>query len=255
MTTMDSATPAAAPMTWRRLLRDLLVAYGVVIVVAVVVAMIMGVDPEPFIYIPALVALAAGAWLSRGEGRGPVIAGLVVCLLTVFMTFWLIFGLFAFNTPLEFLVGLAFLLCIVVGIGVAIAALRRPNSGGERTRKVLMALAGIGVLVAIVGAFTAPNEDAEGGDIEIVAENLKFEPKTLTANAGKLSFHLDNHDPFTHDLSFAKGKDRDGDEVGKVGDDKAPGNKGARVERELAAGEYTYYCSIHSEMEGTLTVT
>jgi plastocyanin len=242
-------------MTWRRLLRDLLVAYGVVIIVAMLIALVLGVTPTPFIYVPALLALAAGAWLTRGEGKGPVIAGLVVCLLTGVGTFWLIFGLFAYNTPLEFLVSVAFVLCIVVGIGVAIAALRRPNSGGERTRKVLSVLAVLGVLVAIVGAIAAPDEAAEAGDIEVAAENFKFEPKTLTANAGKLTFHLNNKDPFTHDLSFSKGKDRDGDEVGEVGDDVAPGNKGVRVEREFEAGDYTFFCSIHTDMDGKLTVT
>lgn len=249
---MADVQVAGSGMSWRRLLRDMALAYGVVVLVVMAIAMAMGVDPEAFILVPAVLFIIAGIWLSKGAGKAPVIFTLVICLLTVFMTFWLIFGLFAFQTPLEFLTSVAFVLFVVVGIGVSIAALRRPTTGGERTRKVLTSLAGIAVLVAIVGAITAPNEDAKSGDIEVVATNFEFEPATLTAPAGPIAFHLKNDDPFTHDISIVQGTDTDAD---PIGEETAAGNKGARLAVTLQAGSYTYFCSIHTDMKGKLTVS
>lgn len=250
MTEVSATTTTG--MTWRRLLRDLAFVYGIVVIVAMLVAMAMGVDPEPFLLVPAVLFVAAGVWLTKGAGKAPVIATLVLCVLTVFMSWWLVFGLFAIATPVEFLVSMAFVLCVVVGIGIAIAALRRPTTGGVTTRKVLATLGGLAIVVAVVGAITAPNEDAESGDIEVVATNFEFEPAELTSNAGSLSFHLRNDDPFTHDLTIVKGTDTDAKDLGT---ESAPGNKGARLEVELEAGSYTYFCSLHTDMEGKLTIT
>lgn len=248
-----SSADLAGGMTWRRLLRDMALAYGIVVVVGLAIAFAMGVGIEPFILVPAVLALVAGIWLSKGAGKAPVIFTLVVFLLTVFMTFWLIFGLFAYNSPIEFLISVAFVLFVVVGIGVAIAALRRPDTpGGERTRKVIGALAALAVVVAIVGVFTKNDEAAQSGDLRVVAKDFEFEPETLTASAGKVAFHLDNEDPFTHDIAVVKGTDTDADEIGK---EVAAGNAGARLEVDLQSGAYTYFCSIHPDMKGALTVS
>jgi cytochrome c oxidase subunit II len=84
--------------------------------------------------------------------------------------------------------------------------------------------------------------------------NLAFDQATLTAPADQpLTIHFANMDPTNpHNVSIkggqADGKDWIGLPIAKAGQDavyQAP---------PLKAGVYTYYCSVHANMTGTLTV-
>jgi plastocyanin len=171
---------------------------------------------------------------------------------------WLVFSLFQVTSPVEFVLGSAYLLFGVPTIPVAIAALRRPGTpGGGRTRTVLAALAGVAVVVAAVGAFVAPNDEQREGDLVLVAENFEFRPETLSADAGTIAFFLDNQDLVAHDIAVHEDDgdldtENDSDAIAK---ELAPANKGARLKVDLDAGTYEFYCSIHPDMNGTLTVT
>jgi nitrite reductase (NO-forming) len=99
--------------------------------------------------------------------------------------------------------------------------------------------------VAAAGAAT----DAAGGVIEVEAGDMYFEPETLSASAGEIAFTLVNTGAAEHDLVIEEAGDT---EVAFA----APGET-ASGSIELAAGTYTYYCSVpghRSMMEGTLEV-
>lgn len=244
--------------TWRSLLRFLCFAYVALLVIVTLVGLVVGMNPAPPFVVAAVVNLAAGLWLTRSTGRGAVIFGLVVGVLNLLGTWWLVFGLFQVTSPVEFVLSVGYVLFGLALIPVAIAALRRPGApGGGRTRTVLMSLMGVAVVAAVVGAFVAPDDARQDGDLVVEAANLEFDPEELSADAGQVAFFLDNQDLIAHDIAV---REDDGDLDTENDDDPidkalAPGNKGARLEVDLAAGTYEYYCSIHPEMQGLLTVT
>jgi len=245
----DEASPTTT--TWRRLLRSLALAYPIAVVVITAAAWALGQKPTLFILVPALLFVPVAFWLNKVAGRGPVIAALVVAVLNLLATFWLVFSLAQVTSPLEFLLGAAFTLCVLPAIGVAIAALRRGGApGGRRTRIVLVSLAGLAVVGAAIGGLTAPDEDAAADDLVVVAKNFEFEPSKLSAPAGSVSFYVDNKDVVAHDIGV-RTKEGEDEKTGEV----APGKKGARSTFDLAAGSYEYFCSFHTEMTGRLTVT
>jgi cytochrome c oxidase subunit 2 len=94
-----------------------------------------------------------------------------------------------------------------------------------------------------------------GATVEVSASNaLAFDQTTLTAPAGTpITFHFINHDPAaTHNVSV-KGANADGSDF--IGLPLAnPGQTVDYVSPPLAAGSYGYYCSVHANMTGTLTV-
>ena len=91
--------------------------------------------------------------------------------------------------------------------------------------------------------------------MEISASNaLAFDQTTLTAPADvPITFHFVNKDPAaTHNVSI-KAANADGSDF--IGLPLA--NAGQTVDYvspPLAAGTYPYYCSVHANMTGTLTV-
>ncbi len=108
-------------------------------------------------------------------------------------------------------------------------------------------------------AAATPEPAASGGPAGAVVElsastNLAFDQQTLSAPADQpLTIKFANHDPSNpHNVSIkaakADGKDWIGLPIAKAGQDavyQAPA---------LKAGTYTFYCSVHGNMTGTLTV-
>jgi uncharacterized cupredoxin-like copper-binding protein len=90
-------------------------------------------------------------------------------------------------------------------------------------------------------------------DVAAAPDNsLAYEQESLSAEAGAVSFVLNNVAQIPHDFCI---EDADGSEVG-CSDEVAEGE--TQLNADLEAGEYTFYCSIagHRDggMEGTLTV-
>jgi plastocyanin len=96
---------------------------------------------------------------------------------------------------------------------------------------------------------------AGGGEtVEVAADpggDIAFEQDSLTAPAGSVTFEFTNQANIPHDFKIEK----DGEDVG--GTEVITGDT-AEATVELAAGDYTFYCSVgdHREdgMEGELTV-
>ncbi|HET7827941.1 MAG TPA: cupredoxin domain-containing protein [Candidatus Limnocylindrales bacterium] len=101
----------------------------------------------------------------------------------------------------------------------------------------------------VPGAVTAP--PAIEGAVELTAINIDFEPKELTAPAGAVVIHFLNKDSgIPHNVQVndpSGGTLYQGEIVEGPGDMQLPIG-------ELAAGTYPFTCTIHPNMQGTLTV-
>ena len=128
----------------------------------------------------------------------------------------------------------------------------------RRTPRVMAGVAGIALLVVACGGGDGEGE-ADGAvaasstatsAIEVEAGDLYFGEESLVATAGEIEFTLVNVGAAEHDLVIEEADDA-------VVVFAAPGDT-ATGTIELAAGSYTFYCSIpghRSAMEGTLEVS
>ena len=104
---------------------------------------------------------------------------------------------------------------------------------------------------------TATTEDSAATDdaatqvvnVGVVSGELKFDPETLDAKAGKVTFKFDNPDSIPHDFAIEQdGKKIDGTDI--ISQAKA------EFTVDLTAGAYDFYCTPHraAGMVGKLTV-
>ena len=122
------------------------------------------------------------------------------------------------------------------------------------------------IVVAVVavacgggGATNAPATSApsaagssapSGSGLSVVAKNIAFEPTTLSAPADKeIQIDFDNQDSAPHNIAI---KDASGAQ--KFKGDVITGQKTTYNVGALPAGTYTFWCEVHPNMTGTLTV-
>ena len=101
----------------------------------------------------------------------------------------------------------------------------------------------------VPGAITAPPAGAAGTDL--TAQNIDFEPKELVASAGPVTIAFHNRDagvPHNLEVKDASGTIYKSEVMTGPSDTQEPIG-------DLAAGSYTFVCSVHPNMTGTLTVT
>ena len=101
----------------------------------------------------------------------------------------------------------------------------------------------------VPGAVTAP--PAGDGPLDLTALNIDFEPKELVAPAGPvaISFHnQDNGIPHNVQVNDASGATVYQGEI-LTGPSDTQESIG-----DLAPGAYTFVCTIHPNMQGTLTI-
>ncbi|HEY3189351.1 MAG TPA: plastocyanin/azurin family copper-binding protein [Solirubrobacteraceae bacterium] len=131
-------------------------------------------------------------------------------------------------------------------------------------RRALTALTPLGVALAVAGcgggggakkaAPAQPSATGPGGRLTLRADpggQLKFNRKTLSAKAGKVTIVMNNPAPLSHNVSLeGAGISQEGETVGQGGT--------STVSATLKPGRYTFFCSVpgHREagMVGTLTV-
>jgi plastocyanin len=105
------------------------------------------------------------------------------------------------------------------------------------------------------GATPAPPPAATAGAPLALAADptgmLKFDKKTLSAKAGKVTIDFTNKSQVGHDVTVAQG-------ATKIGGTPVITNSQASVSVNLKAGQYVFYCSVpghrQAGMQGTLTV-
>ena len=101
----------------------------------------------------------------------------------------------------------------------------------------------------VPGAVTAPPLGA--GQLELTALNIDFEPKELVAPSGLLELRFHNRDQAVpHNLEI---KDAGGGSVFESEIFIGPADVDYSIP-DLAPGAYTYVCTVHPNMTGTLTV-
>jgi len=102
-------------------------------------------------------------------------------------------------------------------------------------------------------ATSAPSAGASapaGSGLSIVAKDIAFQPTTLTAKADTaFTIDFDNQDAAPHNIAI---KDAAGTTLfkGKI----VTGEKVTYDVAALAAGQYAFWCEVHPNMTGTLTV-
>ncbi len=91
-----------------------------------------------------------------------------------------------------------------------------------------------------------------GSGVQVSAQNIAFEQSQISAPAGAaFTIHFDNKDAGTlHNVAI---KDASGAEVFKGEIITGPAQADYQVPA-LTAGTYTFVCSVHPSMTGTLTV-
>ena len=152
----------------------------------------------------------------------------------------------------------------VIGISVLLAAAAIGTAIGtastEKPEKKKVVEAG-----AVKPAAVAPKAAATGGTaappaaasapLALAADPsgaLKYDKKSLSAKAGRVTIAFTNASPIGHDVTIAKGPT-------KIGGTKVITNAKASVTVALKPGPYVFYCSVpghrQAGMQGTLTVT
>lgn len=129
---------------------------------------------------------------------------------------------------------------LLLGLGlVVLASITAACSGGSAASPAASAPA------ASAPAASVP----AGGEIVVVASNLKFSTASLSAPAGEaFQIVLDNQDSVPHNIAI---KDASG-EVRFKGE-IVSSTKVTYAVPALAAGAYLFWCEVHPDMKGTLT--
>lgn len=118
-----------------------------------------------------------------------------------------------------------------------------PDTGPRRLLACAIAVLAAATAVGVVGAVNTAPEVARAGDLRVAARDFAFQPAVLEAEAGGIVVFVDNADPTLHDLTI--------DEV--VSQDVS-GWHARRVAFALPPGDYTFRCTLHPSMTGTLVV-
>lgn len=172
--------------------------------------------------------------------------------------FFLAFGIFQPFSPIEFIIGVSYVVGVVLSLVGGIRALLAGRAGRTeplgshlRMQRYVLAVVAVFGVVSIVGFLTTREtvsaEDAAGA-VVLDMVDFEFEPQMASVpSGGKLL--IKNSDPFVHDFKF--------DELGikvVVG----PGSETLVDLSELAPGEYDYFCSLHSNgttgMKGSFSI-
>ena len=219
----------------------------------------------PFLVIGVVVG--AGAWAAGRFGTSARVVGVLLTVLAVLAGFWLAFGLVAVGSPADFVPGVLFLLGVVLSLtgGVQSIVGRRgarvvePTPGEGRARLVALAV----VLLAVVVSVTVNLTGRQTVDAAVAAraapvtmDAMAFaSPQVVVTGGAGAELLVSNRDAFLHDLAIP-------------GEDLAvtvtPGSQALLDVSGLAAGTYTFSCTLHSDtadpdpssagMAGTLVV-
>ncbi len=215
-------------------------------VVVVVSLVLFGGDDLAFFLVPGVALVVATLVTWRQDRQWARAVGIAATVLTL-AGFFLAFGVFQPFSPIEFIVGLSYVLGVVLSLVGGIRALLAGRAGrtepaSAHTRMQRLVLAGIGVLgvISIVGFLTTRQtvsaEDAAGA-VVLEMVDFEFEPQMVSVPAGG-KLLIENSDPFVHDFKF--------DELGikvVVG----PRSEALVDLSELDPGVYDYFCSLHSD--------
>ena len=114
----------------------------------------------------------------------------------------------------------------------------------------LLALILIGCTTAATGP--TPSTSVDPDAIHVVARDLRFEPTVLEVPAGEqFTLSFDNQEGLPHNVAIL---DASGASMFTGEIFTGPAQR-TQVVPALAAGSYTFLCSVHPDMKGSLTAT
>ena len=95
---------------------------------------------------------------------------------------------------------------------------------------------------------TSGCKEASGGEVTLVAEDVRWDTDCVRSAAGPLTIVVDNRDDgANHNLHLPTAD-------GSPATELEPGPSQQELEVDLTPGSYEYICDIHPNMVGTLTV-
>ena len=227
--------------------------------VVVVSAVVIDLSEElPFLIAVVAIAVVGTVVVWRFDALWARIVGIVATVLVVMTTFWLGFGVFTPFSPLEFVVGLAYVIGVIlslVGGVMAIVAGRRGRVGQTAAEGRLLpsivgilAVAAVVSVVGLVATRTTVSDAAAAGAVRLDMVKFEFDPDPTTVQADG-TLLVTNSDPFSHDFTL-----EELDIEVHVG----PGSEALINFAGATPGTYDYVCSLHSDgtsgMMGTITI-
>ena len=139
---------------------------------------------------------------------------------------------------------------IVLGAALAAALVAGCGSSTSGSAAPTISPSTAGDPTLVPGAVTQPPVAA--GVLELAAANIAFAPTELAAPAGPIVIHFVNKDSgVPHNVEV---KDAGGGTVYQGEIATGPSNTMEPI-GDLAPGAYTFMCTVHPNMQGTLTVT
>lgn len=223
---------------------------------------------DGMIFLVIAAVLGATALATTRSGTWATVLGIVLTALAALAGFWIAFGLAAPASPGDFIPAVLFVLGVVLSLAGGVQALvsrRRgrfataPTKADVRTRSVVIGLVGLAAVGSIVanltGRTTIDAADADGAT-EVEMAGFEFTEPTVTVAGGEgATLLVRNRDGFLHDLALPEHD---------LEVTVTPGSEALLDVSSLAAGTYTFYCTLHSDtsepeadeagMAGTLVV-
>lgn len=228
------------------------------LVVVVVALILFDGEDVAFFAIVAAVGIVTTFLVWRFDRLWARILGVIATIALVLGGFFLAFGVFQPFSPIEFTVGVAYVLGVLVslygGIRALIAARRDtpgPTPGESRVRVGVFGVIGVAALISIVGFFltrTTVSEAEAAGATPLDMTQFEFDPFDSSVPAGG-SLLITNSDPFAHDFTL--------DDL-NIYVHFGPGSEAIVDLSSAAPGNYQYFCSLHSDgtsgMRGAITI-
>jgi plastocyanin len=249
MDTMHRTESPPASLSWRGL--GSIAGLAVVALLAVAAAGLRDLEAAA-LTLGGIVALGLLRW------RTGLLGVAALGLLSANVAFWMAPGAVSnmshgeglWETALPSLLTVAALTTVAAAIGDLVARVR-PSNGGTGAKAL-----GIAGIVAAIAALAGSalmaadrGERAQPGDLEIIAEAVKFAPDSLASDAGEVAVFVSNKDLFWHTFTI---KELDVDLNVPVGGER-------RIAFDAPAGTYRFVCAIpgHTQagMEGRLVVS
>ncbi|MBW3606731.1 MAG: cupredoxin domain-containing protein [Actinobacteria bacterium] len=199
-----------------------------------------------FLVVAAVLPLAAAALVWR-FGLWAKVVALVMTLLAVGGLFWVALGL-AFPASFgDFVPAVSFLVGFVLALGGSIAAIVR-HRGTRRPSVERRVVGGASVLIAVAavvsGALTLTSggsTPATGGTAVTMSDFSFAEATYEVASGDAITLIVHNSDGVVHDIAIP--------ELGVEKVSVLPGSDAVVEVPAPAAGTYTVYCTLHSNLD------
>lgn len=213
------------------------------------------------------ILVLAVAWCAGRFGTWSKVLGIVLTVLLVLAGFWLAFGLAAIQSPADFVPAVLFVLGVGMSLTGGIQAVGNRNRptvigatpGEGRARLIAVTVVVLAVVVSVATHLTGRqtvDSVAAADATPVTMDAFEFATAEVTVAAGAdAALLVSNQDAFLHDLAIPSHD---------LAVTVTPGSQKLLDVTGLAAGTYTFYCTLHSDtsdpdpttagMAGTLVV-